>query len=103
MLAHRSRSTARLAQSLAGRPVHSFTSPIQLFLGRPRGRLPWTLPSIDVVRRLFLRLIWRTDHRDMAHLVVIRYLLRRSVYQSVLSVSYLWQILSELSHFVNLT
>ena len=39
----------------------------------------------------------------MAHLVVIRYLLRRSVYQSVLSVSYLWQILSELSHFVNLT
>ena len=58
MLAHRSRSTARLVQSRAGRPAHSLTSPTQLFRGRPLGRLPFTLPSIVVVKRLFLLLTW---------------------------------------------
>ena len=58
MLAHSSRLTARLAHSQAGRPVHSLTSPTQLFRGRPLGRFPFTLPSIDVVRRLFLLFTW---------------------------------------------
>ena len=57
MLANRSQSTARLAQSQAGKPVYYFTS-LTKFQRCPLGRLPVTFPSIDNVRRLLLRLIW---------------------------------------------